>query len=67
MKIVFEPNILTFSEQQYFVWDNTSQNAKRQEMLEICWSCLLATPMPVDNLFGPCGRPGACGHHIGDP
>jgi len=35
LKIFFEPNILTFSEQQYFVWDNTSQSAKRQVMLEI--------------------------------
>jgi len=66
LKIFFTPNILTFSEQQYFVWDNTSQSAK-QEMLEICWLCLLATPMPADNLLGPCGRPGARGHHIGDP
>jgi len=62
----FEPIILTFSKQQYFVWDNTSQSAK-QEMLENWWPCLLATPMPVDNLLGPCRRPSARGHHIGDP
>jgi len=24
-------------------------------------------PMPADNLLGPYGRPGARGHHIGDP
>jgi len=35
----FEPIILTFSKQQYFVWDNTSQSAK-QEMLENWWPCL---------------------------
>jgi len=22
---------------------------------------------PAGNLHGPCGRPGACGHHVGDP
>jgi len=64
---LFEPNILTFSEQQYFVWDNTSQSAKRQEMLEIWGPCRLATPMPTDNLLGACGRPGARERHIGDP
>jgi len=58
---------MTFSEQQYFVWDNTSQSPKRQEMLEICEPCNLATPVPADNLLGPCGRPGAYGHHNGDP
>jgi len=67
LKIFFEPNILTFSEQQYFVWDNTSQSTKRQVMLEIWWPCLLATPMPADYLLGPCRRPDARGHHIGDP
>jgi len=56
---------LNISEQQYFVWGNTSQSAKRQEMLEICAPCHLATPMPADNLLGPCGRPGARGHYIG--
>jgi len=43
---------LTFSEQQYFVWDNTSQSTK-QEMLEI-WGSFhfvpLATPVPADDL-----------------
>jgi len=27
----------------------------------------VATPMPAGDLFGPCGRPGARGHHVGDP
>ena len=67
LTIFFEPNILNFSEQQYFVWDNTSQSAKRQEMLEIWWPFLLAMPMPTDNLLGPCRWPGARRHHIGDP
>jgi len=67
LKIFFEPNILIFSEQQYFISDNTSQSAKRQGMLETWWLCLLATHMPADNLVGPCGRPGAHGHHVGDP
>jgi len=48
----------------FFKKNNISQSAK-QEMLEIWWPCLLATP--VDNLLGPCRRPGAHGHHIGDP
>jgi len=58
---------LTFSEQQYFVRDNTSHSAKRQEMLEIYGLCHLAMPMPANNLLGPYRRPSACGHHIGDP
>jgi len=36
-------------------------------MLEIWGPCPLAAPMPADNLIGPCGRPGAHGHHIGHP
>jgi len=52
---------LTFSKQQYFIWDNTSQSTKPQEMLEMS-----ATPRPADDLLGPCRRPGASGHHIGD-
>jgi len=58
---------MTFSEQQYFVWENTSQSVKQKEMLEIWWPCLLATPMLADNLLGSSRRPGARGHHIGDP
>jgi len=27
----------------------------------------LATPMPAGDLLGPCGWPGARGHHVGDP
>jgi len=61
---------LSFSEQQYSVWDNTSQSTKQQEMLEIrepCHLAPLATPMPADDLLGPCRQPGARGHHTGDP
>jgi len=34
-KLLEGANILTFSELDYFVWDNTSQSTKRQKMLEI--------------------------------
>jgi len=63
-------NIFTFSEQQYFVWGNTSQSTKRQEMPEIqepSHLAPLATPMPASDLLVPCGGTGARGHHIGDP
>jgi len=34
-KFFLGPNVLLFSEQRYFVWDNASQSTKRQKMLEI--------------------------------
>jgi len=56
---------LTISEQPYFVMDNASQNTKRQEMLEMGEAMApLATPKPAGDLLGPCGRPGALGHHV---
>ena len=33
------PNILTSSEQQYFVWDTASQSTKRQDVLEVARHC----------------------------
>jgi len=35
-KYLGEPNLLTISEQQYFVWDTASQSTKLQCMLNIC-------------------------------
>jgi len=45
------PNILTLSEQQYFIRDNASQITKRQKMLEI-WRAMtpLVAPMPAGDL-----------------
>jgi len=32
------------------------------------WSCLCyCQNRPAGDLCGPCGRPGARGHHVGDP
>jgi len=59
------PNIFTFSELKYFVWDNTSQSTKRQK----CWKfdangapwlrlCPRATYLALSS---------ARGHNVGDP
>jgi len=58
---------LTFSELHYFIWDNTSQSTKRKNARNLTRISPLATPMPAGDLLGPCGRPGARGHHVGDP
>ena len=63
----FESNIWTFSEQQYFIGTTPLKVQNDKKMLQIWVPCHLATPMPAHNLLGPCGRPGAYGHHIGDP
>ena len=60
-----------FKRPTVFCWDKASQCTKRQEILEI-WGLMpplatLVTPMPGGDLLGPCERPGARRHHVGDP
>jgi len=54
-KKILEPNLLTLSEQQYFVWDATFQSTKQQDILAVLGACpfcpSLATPMFVTCQF----------------